>query len=231
VEIGPPGDVTTPATGQTFIFADLAGFTALTEAHGDETAADLAAAFCDEVRSLLAVRRAHEVKAIGDALMIRGEEAAAAIELGLEIVERVGARPGFPSVRVGMHTGSAVERDGDWFGGAVNVAARVSAVASGAMVLLTRATRDAAGDVAGVDLRPHGRQALRNVAEPVEMFRAVRQGVRTDELPIDPVCRMAVHPAHRAGTLVYGGTEYQFCSFECVRSFAGAPERYVGGGR
>jgi class 3 adenylate cyclase len=132
---------------QTFLFADLSGFTALTEAHGDEQAADLVARFCVAVRQLLDEHQAHEVKTIGDALMLRTGDAAAAIRLGLCIVYDVGAQHGFPLVRVGMHTGSAVERDGDWFGTTVNLAARVSAAASGGEALLTAATHAASGDV------------------------------------------------------------------------------------
>ena len=116
---------------QTFLFADLSGFTALTEAHGDEQAADLVGGFCVAVRQLLAEHQAFEVKTIGDALMLRTGDTAAAIRLGLCIVHDMGAQHGFPLVRVGMHTGSAVERDGDWFGTTVNLAARVSAAASG----------------------------------------------------------------------------------------------------
>ena len=161
---------------QTFLFADLSGFTALTEAHGDEQAADLVGGFCAAVRQLLAAHQAQEVKTIGDALMLRTGDAAAAIRLGLCIVHDVSAQHGFPLVRVGMHTGSAVEREGDWFGATVNLAARVSAAAAGGEVLLTGATRDACGDVEGVELRERGRRAFRNVGEPVPVFVAVRQG-------------------------------------------------------
>src|SRR5215217_8714365 len=133
---------------QTFLFADLLGFTALTEAHGDEQAADLVGGFCTAVRQLLAAHQAQEVKTIGDALMLRTGDAAAAIRLGLCIVLDVGAQHGFPLVRVGMHTGPAVERGGDWFGTTVNLAARVSAAASGGDALLTAATR-AAGRLVG----------------------------------------------------------------------------------
>jgi class 3 adenylate cyclase len=85
---------------QTFLFADLSGFTALTEAHGDEQAADLVGGFCVAVRQLLAAHQAQEVKTIGDALMLRTSDAAAAIRLGLCIVHDVGAQHGFPLVRV-----------------------------------------------------------------------------------------------------------------------------------
>jgi adenylate cyclase len=66
----------------TFLFADLAGFTALTEAMGDEEAADLAAGFCSAVRELFPARGAEEVKAIGDALMVRLDDAGEAVRLG-----------------------------------------------------------------------------------------------------------------------------------------------------
>ena len=56
---------------QSFVFADLPGFAALTEAHGDERAAEAAAHFFACVRRLLPDYSAHEVKTIGDAVMIR----------------------------------------------------------------------------------------------------------------------------------------------------------------
>jgi adenylate cyclase len=161
---------------QIFLFADLSGFTALTEAHGDEQAVDLVDGFCVAVRGLLAAHQAQEVKSIGDALMLRSADAAAAIRLGLCIVHDVGTQHGFPLVRVGMHTGPAVERGGDWFGATVNLAARVSAAAAGGEALVTAATRDAAGQLTGVELRERGRWAFRNVAEPVLVYTAVRQG-------------------------------------------------------
>jgi adenylate cyclase len=213
---------------QTFLFADLSGFTALTEAHGDEQAADLVGGFCAAVRQLLAEHQAHEVKTIGDALMLRTADAAAAIRLGLCIVHDVGAQHGFPLVRVGMHTGSAVERAGDWFGSTVNLAARVSAAASGGEALLTAATRAAAGRVAGVELRERGRRAFRNVGAPVPVYAAVRQGARSSSgLPIDPVCRMAVDPWHGVGRLTYQGVEYCFCSLGCAGAFTQDPSSYT----
>jgi adenylate cyclase len=216
----------------TFLFADLSGFTALTEAHGDEQAADLVGGFCVAVRQLLAAHQAQEVKTIGDALMLRTGDAVAAIRLGLCIVHDVGAQHGFPLVRVGMHTGSAVERDGDWFGTTVNLAARVSAAASGGEALLTGATRAAAGEVEGVELRERGRRAFRNVGEPVQVFGAVRQGAHNPSgLPIDPVCRMAVDPWHGAGRLTHEGVEYWFCSLGCAGAFAQHPNRYTANDR
>src|SRR5512132_1191832 len=165
-----------------------------------------------------------------DAVMLRSADAAAAIRLGLCIVHDVGAQHGFPLVRVGMHTGPAVEREGDWFGATVNLAARVSAAAAGGEALLTAATRDAAGQLEGMELRERGRWTFRNVTEPVPVYAAVRQGARSSAgLPIDPVCRMAVDPWHSAGRLTHEGVEYCFCSLGCAGAFARHPARYAAG--
>jgi adenylate cyclase len=216
------------ADDQTFLFADLSGFTAMTEVHGDEHAADLAAEFARAVRELLATHRAEEVKSIGDALMLRCDEAGHAVRLGLEIVHDVGERHGFPIIRVGMHSGPAVERDGDWFGATINLAARVSGAASGGEVLVTDATRDAAGRIDGVELIEHGRQELRNIAEPVMIYRALLEGPRSSaDLPIDPVCRMAVDPSSAVGVLRHAGTDFHLCSLDCVQAFASDPDRYL----
>ena len=217
-------------TGEhTFLFADLAGFTALTEAHGDERAVQLVAEFCEWVRELLPGHGAEEVKTIGDAVMLRCDEPAAAVELGLRIVEGIGARAEFPVVRVGMHTGRAIEREGDWFGAAVNLAARVSGAAGGGEVLLTEATREAAGELGAIQLRQRGEQRFKNVRESIRVYRAVREGEERDGLPIDPVCRMAVDPGRAAGELTYDGRAYHFCSLSCAQAFAASPRHYVAG--
>ena len=214
----------------TFLFADLAGFTALTEAHGDEEAADLAGQFVDAIRAVLPEYGGEEVKCIGDAVMIRCPDAGQAVRLGVRVANRLGAHHGFPSVRVGMNTGSAVERQGDWFGGTVNVAARVSGAAAGGEVLLTEATRLAAGPLEQIHLQPRGRRPLKNLAEPVRLYSAVAEGERSAAgMPIDPVCRMAVDPDHSAGTLRHDGTRYLFCSLACASAFANDPDRYAAG--
>jgi adenylate cyclase len=213
---------------QTFLFADLSSSTVLTEAHRDEQAADLVGGFYVAVRRLLAEHQTREVKTIGDALMLRAGDAAAAIRLGLCVVHDIGAQYGFPLVRVGMHTGPAVERAGDWFGSTVIMAALICAAASGGEALVTAATKTAAGQLEGVALREHGRRAFRNVAAPVQVYAAVRQGARNSSgLPIDPVCGMAVDPWHSAGRLTHQGVEYCFCSLGCAGAFAQHPSGYT----
>ena len=137
----------------TFLFADIAGFTALTEAHGDEEAATLVADFCSAVQAELPAYGGTHVKSIGDALMLRIEEPADAVRLGLHIAHELMRGHGAPAVRVGLHHGPSVERDGDFFGAAVNLAARVSGQAAGGEVLVTGHTAALAPDNRGSALR------------------------------------------------------------------------------
>jgi adenylate cyclase len=132
------------AADQTLLFADLAGFTAMTEAHGDELAADAVADFCAGVRELLPEFDGEEIKSIGDAVMVRVPAAGPAVALAVRLISEVGSQHGSLGVRVGAHTGPAVHRNGDWFGAAVNLAARVAAAAERGEILMTHATHAAA---------------------------------------------------------------------------------------
>ena len=212
----------------TFLFADIAGFTALTEAHGDHDAAVLVADFCRSVRAELPASGGSEVKTIGDAVMLSIPDPAAAILLGLRITHELMHGHGAPAVRVGLHHGPAIKREGDYFGAAVNLAARVSGEASGGEVLLTGQTAALAPELRGVLYEARGRRELRNVREPVELFAAVRAGESAErDLVRDPVCRMAVDPERSAGRLTYENTGYFFCSLACAAEFARRPERFA----
>ena len=218
----------TDAAG-TFIFADIAGFSALTEAHGDEEAVKLVEEFAEAVEAELPPVRGEHIKTIGDALMLRIPAPGDAVLLALRIANDLIAEHGAPAVRVGLHHGPAVERNGDYFGASVNLAARVSALASGGEVLLTGQTAALVPDLEGILYESRGRQTLRNVAEPIEIFAVLRVGEMTEgRLPVDPVCRMVVDPDRAAGRLVHEGNAYFFCSLSCAGEFARQPERFTG---
>jgi adenylate cyclase len=219
-------------SASTFIFADIAGFTALTEAHGDEAALELIGRFSDAVEAELAPIAGEHVKTIGDAVMLRVPDPADAIRLGLWITRDALRDHGSPAVRAGLHHGPAIHRAGDYFGTTVNIAARVSAVATGGETLVTGTTAALVPDLEGVIYESRGRQQLRNVSAPVELFAVLRAGESTlDQLPVDPVCRMAVDPERAPGQIKHEGTVYFFCSLTCVAAFANDPERFASGVR
>jgi adenylate cyclase len=217
------------STAHTFLFADLAGFAALTEAHGDEEAADLVGSFRVQVSEMLPQHGAEQVKTIGDALMILTASATNAVRLAVRIVNEVGGRHRFPAVRVGLHTGPAVAREDDWFGATVNLASRVSEVAAAGEVLLTDATRSAAAHVEGVEFSRWDRARFKNVREPVELWAAAARGRRkpSGRLEIDPLCRMAVARERAARTARLGARTVYFCSEACASAFSHDPESFA----
>ena len=181
----------------TFIFSDLVGFTALTEANGDEHAAELALDFYERVRTMLPDHCAEEVKTIGDAMMLRCDDAEPAMRLGLRMVSGLEAVPGFPPVRVGMHTGPAVSRDGDWYGATVNVAARLCAAAGGGEVLVGESTLKAAGRMRKVQRRrpPAALAEERDRADPGPARQRASVPARPSFLrPLLPGARQVVSP-------------------------------------
>lgn len=215
-------------SAQTFLFADLAGFTALTEAHGDEHAADIALGFCAALNRMLP-EDAEDLKMLGDACLVRVGGAQDAIELGLKLTCDLAPRHGFPDVRVGMHAGTAVRRGSDWFGATVNIAARVVAFAEPGDVLLTAATREDADELVDVALDDCGVHELRHVTRPLHLYRARREHAqpREDRWVIDPVCRVRLEVAQAATSIRHDETELFFCSALCAGKFVRFPERYV----
>ncbi len=211
----------------TFLFADIAGFTALTEAHGDEQAVQLVEDFATAVQAELPRVEGEYVKTIGDALMLRVPDPGDAIRLGLWITRNAMSGHQAPSVRVGGNHGAAIARGGDYFGTTINVAARVSALAAGGELLVTGHTAALVPDLEGVVYESRGRQVLRNVAEPVEIFAVVRVDENADHMAIDPVCQMVVDPERAVGRLVLDERAHYFCSLTCAASFAQNPERYA----
>ncbi len=211
----------------TFVFADLSGYTALTEAHGDDAAADTVEQFCAFACERLDARGAERVKGIGDALMLRCEDAADGLRLGVELVWGIGRRHGFPRVRVGVHTGPAVRRRGDWFGAAVNLAARIADAAEGGHLLCSQATAEAATADSALLLTAARVRTFKNVGDPVALWEVTPVGLDIEGVwPVDPVCRMVVDPAQANDRLVVEGVTVVFCSPACAARYArlrGAP--------
>jgi adenylate cyclase len=176
----------------TFLFADISGYSTLTELEGDEAAAELAIWFGTRVSCMAKQHGADVVRRIGDAVMVHCTSAADAVELGIRLQTELGPVPGlrrFPVIHVGIHTGPAIHRGGDWWGATVNVAARVAAIAEAGQLLVTQATQQAAGDACELGLCEHGLLRLKNISAPVWVYSSSRAARAT--LPSMPVALAA----------------------------------------
>lgn len=162
------------------LFTDLQGSTQLYEAAGDVKAFDFVHSHFRYLTQAVAERRGGVVKTIGDAIMASFSSARDAVEAGLAMQAGwqafVAAYPlaGHVKLRVGVHQGSAVAINSagqlDYFGTAVNIAARAEAQSSGGDVVVTDAVR---GD-------PEVASWLGAGGATVEPFTAALKGIRTE---------------------------------------------------
>ncbi len=152
----------------TFCFVDLTGFTRYTEEEGDEEALDMIERFIDTVEATLP-SEATIVKTIGDEVMVVSPEPATLTEWAVGFLALFQERP---QPRVGIHRGAAVFRDGDYFGGDVNLAHRVVSRALGGEVLVTEAVVEAIDESDFLHFDAIGEVVLKGFPEPISLYIA-----------------------------------------------------------
>jgi adenylate cyclase len=162
----------------TVCFADLAGFTRLGEAIPPEDLERVASRFA-EVAHGVAESPVRFVKSIGDAVMLISFDAVPLLHAVLDLLDAA-AENDLPRLRIGVATGLAVSRAGDWFGSPVNVASRVTAEARPGTVMVAESTRDAAGNTTGFEWSPAGARRLKGVSEEVKLFLVGRDSMHVD---------------------------------------------------
>jgi adenylate cyclase len=158
-------------------FADLVGFTRL---GGDVEATELGsvAGKLAELAAEVAERPVRLIKTIGDAAMFVSPEAGPMVAAALKLTEAV-EDAGLPTVRAGIACGPALQRTGDYYGHAVNLASRVTGIARPGSVLATKEVRDAAPeDFEWSSARKH---KLKGVDGPVQLYRARPLGTSDDD--------------------------------------------------
>ena len=195
---------TLPSGTVTFLFTDIEASTRLWEEHPEEMR--MALARHDEV-----VRKAVDAfdgfvfSAAGDGFAAAFRRAGDGVGAAVAAQRALSGEPWPDSVvlrvRMGLHTGEAEERDGSYFGSAVNRAARLMASTQGGQVVVSSLTAALAGRVPGVELVELGAVRLRGLADPTQVF-----GVRGDGL--EPVVRVSNASEATAGNLPYPVTEW-----------------------
>jgi class 3 adenylate cyclase/tetratricopeptide (TPR) repeat protein len=171
------------------LFADLVGFTPLSESRDPEEVRELLSRYFDTCRRLIGIYGGTVEKFIGDAVMAvwgtptaQEDDAERAVRTALDLVTAVsalGEEVGAPdlALRAGVLTGEAAvnlaaEGEGMVAGDLVNTAARVQAAAEAGTVLVGDATRRATA--AAIAYEPAGEHELKGKAQPLSLFRALR---------------------------------------------------------
>ncbi|HVY96584.1 MAG TPA: adenylate/guanylate cyclase domain-containing protein [Solirubrobacterales bacterium] len=169
MEAGSDSDTAEIELGQvtvTLCFIDLTGFTRYTEEEGDLEALDVVENFVETVEETLPPE-ATIVKTIGDEVMVVSPDAAALTEWAVGLLQRLPERP---QPRVGIHFGEAVYRDGDYFGGQVNLAHRVVGRALAGEVLVTDRVCEAIAGRESLSMEPIGQVSLKGFPVPTDLF-------------------------------------------------------------
>jgi adenylate cyclase len=153
-------------------FADLAGYTRFKEEEGEEEALSSVERFVEGVTNTLP-EDARVVKTIGDAVMVVGHDIAALVDWAVGYTSLFDERP---EPRIGVHVGTTLYRDGDYFGRDVNLTSRVVARARGGEVLVTDSVVDAVRDSSHLTFEGIGQVKLKGFDQPRELCRAIARG-------------------------------------------------------
>jgi len=165
----PPRSAEVPAIA----FVDLSGFTSMTEEEGDELAARLAGRLQNLAESAVQGHHGRVVKLLGDGVMLRFDRPADAVQATLEVVDGAPSAD-LPMAHAGIHAGPLIERDGDFYGHTVNLAARVLGRAGSGQVVVTDAVVDQV-DESALYFEPLDSVALKGIANPVALYLASRR--------------------------------------------------------
>ena len=156
------------------VFADLSGYTRLTEEAGDEAAARVSLKLSEVVNEIASRHRGEVVKMLGDGVHFHFRDPHDAVLASLRIIDSV--RPaGLPPAHIGVNAGPMIYDEGDYFGRTVNLAARIAAQAGPHQVFV------------GQDVLPHitprgfrlveaGPFELKGIVGPQTLYEAVREG-------------------------------------------------------
>lgn len=171
----PRNAVPTPSRFVVAMFVDVVGSTSLNEVLGDEQWVAVRRALRDRVADCAAAHGGWEANTAGDGVLLRFHDpisaATAATEL-LRRLERQRAETGFaPSVRVGIHSGDAVEDGDDIIGNVVNLAARVTDAADADEILVTEHVADHLDSRHTTDGR--GLHTLKGISRPRHLLTLV----------------------------------------------------------
>jgi len=164
-----------PSGVVTFLFTDVEGSTRRWE--NDAQAMRAALVVHDKVlRTVIEAYDGFLFSHTGDGFVAAFASPMSAVNAAIDAQRELGL-----PVRMGLATGEAELRDGDYFGTVLNRAARVMAAGHGGQILLADST---AGLLSGVDLIDLGPRRLRDLASSVQVFQVQAEGLRTDFPPL-----------------------------------------------
>jgi class 3 adenylate cyclase/TolB-like protein/Tfp pilus assembly protein PilF len=160
------------------LYADIAGYSRVTGSDEDGTHQTLSQ-HLDRVSGAVRTHRGRVMHYAGDAALAVFDAVVDALTCAMEIQRDVAAanstlpKPRRIEFRIGVNLGDVIEDRGDVYGNGVNVAARLASLAEPGGVCVSESVRVAVGQKLPISYRDIGSQTLKNIAEPVRVYRAV----------------------------------------------------------
>jgi adenylate cyclase len=202
------------------LIADLSGYTALTEAHGAASAADLIDKYVRIVEDCL-IGNSKLKERTGDEVMIVSSCADHLLTTAIMIMKNTSNEDNFLQVHGGLHYGTVLKRNNSYFGSTINLTARIAAEADPGSFLCSADFIDALNNKSVCTFHPKGNYRFKNVNQEKEVSEIVNKDANL--LAIDPTCKMLIldksiairHPEK---------ADLFFCSQTCLDIF----EKYQG---
>jgi class 3 adenylate cyclase len=198
------------------LFADVSGSTSLYEKLGDKAALAAIEKVLDELRKSVALHEGRVVKTIGDEVMAAFPSADAAMQAACDMQNRVAVIPPTADVRlairVGFHFGPAIEERGDYFGDAVNTAARMAGLAKSGQIITSGPTVTMLSALLKASTREIDAMQVKGKQDEIRIFEVIWQdsddltALAARDLPVnapDPTLTLR----HGDRTLTLGGEQ------------------------
>jgi TolB-like protein/lipopolysaccharide biosynthesis regulator YciM len=160
------------------MFTDLVGYSALVQ-DNEAQAMILLEQHNNILRALFEQHDGREIKSTGDGFLVEFKSSLQAVRCAIGMQSslhghNMGRKPEQQiQIRIGVHLGDVQEREDDIFGDGVNIAARIEPLASAGGICISNAVYEQIHNKVDVGLDSIGPQSLKNIAEPVKIFRVV----------------------------------------------------------
>jgi class 3 adenylate cyclase len=208
-----------------FLIADLAGYTSLTEAHGDISAANLVSRYIEIVKESLN-ENTNLIERIGDEVLITSGNPKSILETAINIFNKTEKEPNFPSIHVGLHAGKIIERSGRYFGNTLNLTSRICSYSRAGQILCSHEFLKLVRNRGKYDFLKLGDIRFKNVTKSIAVYEIIIESSRKN-LSIDPICKMQVDIDNPPAKIPYKDKTYFFCSYKCSKKFINNPEDFI----
>ncbi|MBN8480033.1 MAG: adenylate/guanylate cyclase domain-containing protein [Xanthomonadales bacterium] len=185
----------------TILFADVSGSTKLFETRGDVRARAIIATVLKALADVAQRHGGSLVKTIGDEVMCTFPGALQGLLAATDMQRRIKGEADFVveniGIRIGLHHGEALVEDNDVFGDAVNVAARMAALAKRDQIVATASTALGITNAAGLRVRSIGTARVAGKLMPIEIVDVMWQEDVSHVTTVQRVVQFANAPAER----------------------------------